>query len=142
MRSPNRSPTSFNRRLQDEAFIAALLANLGRMALMKNEIYATACHAAGGWLTTAEQERAGFHTTGDEVAAEILLGWGLPPASRQRGAPSLRSAGRDRRRERSGSPSILAAADAAAAFIVADEDAHRWPSNSGMLARRPRAQPR
>ena len=110
----------FDRRLQDEAFIAALLANLGRLALLKNEAYAASCDAAGGWLTPT-QEHAGFHTTGDEVAAEILLGWGLPSllasAVRHRGAPDGIDGVSGRLAE------ILAAADAAAAFIVADEEA-------------------
>lgn len=108
------------RRLQDEAFIAALLANLGRMALLKNATYAEACEAAGGWLTTAD-EWARFHTTGDEVAAEILLGWGLPPllasAVRHRSDPGAIDGVSARL------ASFLAAADAAAGFIVADDDA-------------------
>ena len=67
----------FDRRLVDETFIAGLLANVGRLALMKQPSYADAITAAGGWLDTSDEE-AMFGTTGDLVTAEILRGWGLP----------------------------------------------------------------
>ena len=67
----------FERRLVDETFIAGLLANVGRLALMKQPSYAGAIAGAGGWLDTADEE-AMFGTTGDLVTAEILSGWGLP----------------------------------------------------------------
>jgi diguanylate cyclase (GGDEF)-like protein len=67
----------FERRLVDETFIAGLLANIGRLALMKQPSYAEVVASTGGWIDT-EDEAAMFNTTGDEITAHILRGWGLP----------------------------------------------------------------
>ncbi|MEM9518256.1 MAG: diguanylate cyclase [Actinomycetota bacterium] len=110
----------FDRRLADETFIAGLLANIGRLALMKNASYAEANAAAGGYLeTVAEAELVG--TTGDVVAAEILRGWGLP--SQLADAITYRSnpTGIDDTLT-SKLARILYLADAGAGFIVADID--------------------
>ena len=109
----------FDNRLVDEVFIASLLANIGRLALLKHPEYAEANAAAGGWLDTPfENELVG--TTGDLVTAEILQGWGLPAQisdaiahrSTPREAPGI--AGRVAR--------ILYVADIGAEFIIAHDD--------------------
>ena len=67
----------FDRRLVDETFIAGLLANVGRLALMRQPRYADTVVSHGGWLDTADEQLT-FGTTGDAVSAHILTGWGLP----------------------------------------------------------------
>ena len=66
----------FDRRLVDETFIAGLLANVGRLALMRQPRYADTVVSHGGWLDTADEQLT-FETTGDAVSAHILTGWGL-----------------------------------------------------------------
>ena len=114
-------------RLQDECFIAALLANLGRLALMNNETYADASRRAGGWLDT-DDERARFTCISDEISYEILLGWGLPEmlaiAIRHRSEPHTVTGHTGRM------ASLLRAADTAAGFVTGGADAavalERW----------------
>ena len=109
----------FDKRLVDEVFISSLLANIGRLALLKDPDYATANHAAGGWLDpSAEAELVG--TTGDLVTAEILCLWGLPAhlaeAIRHRGEPAKADGiARDVAR-------MLHIADVGAGFIIAHEE--------------------
>ena len=112
---------SLEPRLADEAFIGALLANLGRVALLSDPNYLRAHSADGGWLAPMAEE-ALFGVTSDDVTARILAGWGLPAmlseAIRRRSAPGELSGQYAR------VAAILAAADAAASFITAaDEDA-------------------
>lgn len=109
----------FDRRLVDEVFISSLLANIGRLALLKYPDYAEVNTSAGGWLDTPfERELVG--TTGDLVTAEILRSWGLPAqiadAITHRSTPTKADgiAGRVAK--------ILHVADVGAEFIISHED--------------------
>ena len=112
--------TSRDPRVGDEAFIAALLGDLGRLALVEHGAYLDAAHAGHGWLDReAELEVAGC--TSDEVTARILEGWGLPAvladAVRHRADPS-QAYGTAARIAK-----VLAVADAAALLVVTGPDA-------------------
>ncbi len=106
-------------RLADEVFISALLANMGRMAMLSEPRYADAQAEAGGWLDS-ETEEALFGVSGDSVTALILDGWGLPSALGQ--AISSRSKPSTEQGQAGRMAALLAVADSAAAFLTATED--------------------
>lgn len=63
--------------LADDAFVAGLLSNIGKLALFEQPAYADLLPTIGLWLTP-EQEQALTGFTSDEVTARILTGWQLP----------------------------------------------------------------
>lgn len=109
----------FERRLVDETFIAGLLANVGRLALMKEPVYAEANAAHGGWMDTHE-ELAVVGISGDHVSAEILRGWGLP--SQLSDAIAHRSTPNEAEGIAAKVARFLHVADVGAGFIIAHED--------------------
>ncbi len=106
-------------RLADECFIAGLLSNLGRLALVEHPAYAEAAHGGQVWLDAAD-EVAAVGCTSDEVTARILDNWGLPSvlgeAIRRRGEPR-RAAGPS-----AAIAAVLEIAAAAARLVVAGQD--------------------
>lgn len=111
--------TACEPRVADEAFVAALLGTVGRVALCSDPRYALAQAESGGWLEPDTEEQL-FGLTSDDVTVRILDGWGLPPV--------LTDALRLRSQPQTGSgpaaqvAAVLAMADAAAAFVCAEDD--------------------
>ncbi len=107
--------------LVDDAFVAGLLSNVGKLALAEEPAYVAAVQENGPWLRPAQEERM-FGLTSDEVTAEILKGWGLPnvlvDAVRHRNAPS----GDENKGELA---SVLQVSDDAARLILAEDDSDR-----------------
>jgi diguanylate cyclase (GGDEF)-like protein len=104
--------------LADDAFVAGLLSNVGKVALASSEDYLAAVDANGPWLSPAiEREAVGF--TSDQVSARILADWGLPRLL----VDAVGSRGHS---GQSGQPTpvgaILQVADAAAMLILAESD--------------------
>lgn len=107
-----------DRRLGDDAFVAGLLSNIGKLALAQEAIYADAINERGPWLSAAdEQELLGF--VSDEVTSRILASWGLPPvlseAIRTRASP-------DETDPMAHLAAILQVADAAAVLLLVESD--------------------
>ncbi|MCP3989474.1 MAG: GGDEF domain-containing protein [Actinomycetia bacterium] len=72
-----RLASEIDRRLSDDAFIAGLLSNIGKLALADDEAYTATVVEHGPWLPPT-QERVALGFTSDEVSAKILVSWGLP----------------------------------------------------------------
>ena len=65
-------------RMANEAFIAGLLGELGKLALIEEPLYMAADLAGDPWVDASVEERIlGFGS--DEVTSRIIEGWGLPP---------------------------------------------------------------
>jgi diguanylate cyclase (GGDEF)-like protein len=109
--------TAYQPRLADECFIAGLLGNMGKLVLETEPRY-VALRGDAPWLDGAE-ELAMLGVTSDDVAAQVLEGWGLPElladAIRHTDDPHALEgpAGAIAR--------ILQVADAAARFLTASE---------------------
>jgi diguanylate cyclase (GGDEF)-like protein len=67
-----------DRRLSDDAFIAGLLSNIGKLAMADDATYLSAMAEHGLWLSP-DQELTVLGFTSDQVTARILGEWGLPP---------------------------------------------------------------
>lgn len=63
--------------LADDAFVAGLLANIGKFAMADHDPYIDALERYGLWLTPAD-ERQLFGFTTDEITGDVLESWELP----------------------------------------------------------------
>lgn len=116
-----RLATECDRRLADDAFVAGLLSNIGKLALADHQVYVDAVEAHGSWLTP-DQERTHMGFSSDEVTALILASWGLPDI--------MAAVIRDRHQPPSELPasslaSILQVADAASWLLLDNSDEGR-----------------
>lgn len=107
--------------LSDDAFVAGLLANIGKLALAEETVYAEKLATAGVWmLPSQEMDLLGF--TSDQVTAGILSSWGLPPALAEsvqhRNAPAAADCTTEL-------AAILRVADDAARLILIEDEAGR-----------------
>ncbi len=107
--------------LAEDAFVAGLLANIGKLALAEEPLYVSAVEGNGPWLTPSQEQRL-FGLTSDEATAQILTNWGLPEllveSIRTRNSPS----GRDGQTPLG---SILEVSDDASRLILAEDDTVR-----------------
>lgn len=107
--------------MADDAFVAGLLANVGKLALAEESAYIDKIRSAGPWITPA-QELDFLGYTSDEVTARILDGWELPStlveAIRHRNAASAEEGLTEL-------ASVLRVADDAATLILIEDDAGR-----------------
>ncbi len=107
--------------LAEDAFVAGLLANIGKLALAEEPVYVDAVEENGPWLTPSQEERM-FGLTSDEATAQILTNWGLPEllveAIRTRHAPSGRA-------DQTPLGAILEVSDDASRLILAEDDTVR-----------------
>lgn len=72
-----RLANDIDRRQADDAFVAGLLSNIGKLALASEPVYVDAFNNGGPWMSTADEiELLGFAS--DEVTSRILTAWGLP----------------------------------------------------------------
>ncbi len=72
-----RFAADINPALADEAFVAGLLSNIGKLALAEEPVYVDKLDSVGLWMRpTQEVDLLGF--TSDEVTARILADWDLP----------------------------------------------------------------
>ena len=105
----------------DDAFVAGLLANIGKLALAEETAYVDKIASVGPWLRPAQEiDLLGF--TSDEVTARILAGWDLPStlveAIRHRNDPTSDDC-------QTMLAAVLQVADDAATLILIDDDAGR-----------------
>lgn len=103
-------------RRTDEAFVAGLLSNVGKLVLADNGTYADAVERHGLWMSADDERRTlGFST--DVLSSRLIEKWELP--DRLSGAIAARS-------EKPASDddaelgSVLAVADAAAVLLLSD----------------------
>lgn len=72
-----RFATDIDPALADDAFVAGILANIGKLALAEETVYSEKLASAGLWLLPRQEvDLLGF--TSDQVTAGILASWGLP----------------------------------------------------------------
>jgi len=107
-----------DRRQADDAFVAGLLSNIGKLALANEAIYVNAVNEFGPWMTVGhELDVLGF--TSDEVTARILAMWGLPDLMseviRHRSEPSGEGPA-------ASLAAVLGVADAAATLLLVESD--------------------
>lgn len=119
-----------NAELADDAFVAGLLANIGKLALAGEAAYTDWIKAFGPWMSRSQElDLLGF--TSDEVTARILDGWGLPPslsaAVRHRGGPLDDVCQTEL-------AAILRVADNAATLILVGDDAGRASAMDSLTA--------
>ncbi len=105
--------------LQDDAFVAGLLANIGKLALAEETVYADKLATAGVWMVPSQEiDLLGF--TSDAVTAGILSSWGLPAvlaeAVRHRNDPTAEECTTEL-------AAILRVADDAARLILIEDEA-------------------
>ena len=116
--------------LADDAFVAGLLANIGKLALAEEDAYIERIVSLGAWITP-NQERSLFGLTSDEVTARILDGWQLPEllseAIRHRDDPDAAGRGSDL-------AAVLKVADDAARLILVDDDTGRAAAIDALTA--------
>lgn len=110
-----------DKKLADDAFVAGLLSNIGKLALAEESEYVDKLETVGPWMRpTQEIDFLGF--TSDEVSARILTGWDLPPmlidSIRHRNDPAAEACQTELAK-------ILKVADDAATLILVDDDAGR-----------------
>ena len=107
--------------LAEDAFVAGLLANIGKLALAEEPVYVNAVDENGPWLTPPQEQRM-FGLTSDEATAQILANWGLPDllvsAIRYRNAP-------EGRENQTPLGAILEVSDDAARLMLAEDDTVR-----------------
>ena len=61
----------------DDAFVAGLLSNIGKLALVRFSLDTEDAWFADPWLTPAEQlDMLGY--TSDEISGQLMIAWGLP----------------------------------------------------------------
>ena len=116
-----RMATETDKRLADDAFVAGLLSNTGKLALAEHGAYIEAVRANGPWMDQ-EQELAALGFTSDEATGQILTAWGLPDImstviARRMDPPDERPAAQ--------LAGILQASDAAARLLLEDDDEGR-----------------
>lgn len=119
-----------NPELADDAFVAGLLANVGKLALAGESRYADWMNTAGPWVSPSQElNLLGF--TSDEVTARILEGWALPhslsAAIRHRSGPL----GEGCQTQLS---AVLRVADDAATLILVDDDTGRASAMDSLTA--------
>ena len=107
-----------DRRLSDDAFIAGLLANIGKLAMADDGPYVAAVTEHGPWLTP-DQERTALGFTSDQVTAKVLHAWGLPALLSR--IIAEREAPADEGTEAT-LAAVLQVADSAAMLLLADAD--------------------
>ena len=107
-----------NKRFRDDAFVAGLLGQIGKLALLRYPVYANVVLERGPWLT-AHEERALLGFSSDEVSARVLETWRMPPvvadAVRYRHDPY--DAGLAQQQA-----ALLGLADATSVFLVIDDE--------------------
>lgn len=113
-----RLASAIDKKLGDDAFVAGLLANIGKLALLNVPAYVDALNDKGPWLTPEDEtELLGF--TSDEVTARVLVSWGLPEvlanAVRLRAEPPSEG-------PMAHLPAVLQVADHAAMLMLVDTD--------------------
>ncbi|MEM9131575.1 MAG: diguanylate cyclase [Actinomycetota bacterium] len=101
----------------DEAFVAGLLSNVGKLSLADNEVYATAVDRHGLWMDD-DEERAALGFTTDTLTGRLLEKWHLPTRLSQ--AVSARHDGSDDD-TLAFLGHLLTVADAAARLMLCDE---------------------
>ncbi len=107
--------------LADDAFVAGLLANIGKLALAEEDAYVGRVKTVGPWMRPSQEtDLMGF--TSDEVTARILSAWDLPStligAIRHRNEPMSDDCQTEL-------AAVLHVADDAATLILIDDDAGR-----------------
>ncbi len=117
-------------RLGDDAFVAGLLGNIGKLALAKCPRSAELVSNSGMWCQP-ETETALLGYTSDEVTARILESWGLPAmlvdAVRHRWNPT--------KTEDPGTSlaALLQVADAGAGLLLSEDDDSRTKAHNRMI---------
>lgn len=110
--------TRYAPRIADECFIAALLGNVGKLALADHPRHVEAA-AEHGWLDRDAELRL-LGVASADVAAEILAGWSLPAvlfdAVRHTADPSAATGAAEQ------VATVLHVADAAGVLLTADEE--------------------
>ncbi|MEL7154959.1 MAG: diguanylate cyclase [Actinomycetota bacterium] len=103
-------------RWTDEAFVAGLLSNVGKLALADDESYAAAVAEHGLWMSADEERQTlGFST--DALSSRLLVKWDLPGRLAQAvAARSEEPVGEDDALL----GHVLAVADAAAVLLLSD----------------------
>jgi diguanylate cyclase (GGDEF)-like protein len=114
----------------EDAFVAGLLANIGKLALLEEPAYAEPLETLGVWMTPG-QEKALLGFTSDEVTARILTAWELPAAL----AEGIRDrSGRGDDGQRSELGQVLHLADAASRLLLVDDPAERAAAIDALMA--------
>ncbi len=101
-------------RYADEAFVAGLLGNVGKLTLADNDAYADAVDRHGPWMS-ADEERGSLGFSTDALSAKLLAKWNLPARLAQ--VVEARSEGTDDEHLKL-LGDVLAVADAAAVLIL------------------------
>lgn len=110
-----------NPELADDAFVAGLLSNIGKLALVEEPAYAKAMEEFGPWIRPMQELRM-FGLTSEAVTAKVLSGWGLPSLLSEAVEHRIMAAGSEGQSELG---AILQVADDVARLVLTDDDAEQ-----------------